>query len=292
MYQLPKRGCCGLAVDLWGIISVLFIILIITPSLYSFELSDSAVSAGMSDAYSVVGSENGLLQVNPATIAATHPLYSLNVFYGRNNDSFNTSYGEFSVLDSTGSLAGGAYYGRIFNSGSGDKKIKLDNFYFALSEHYSESLYFGLGGRWIKDYQKGTRNWELVAGMMAKLGDYFRLGIAGYNLLSYKSQYFPKNLEFSTGVVIDDFFRGEIDYLQNLDNGWGKKNATLRAGIQFLIQEILGIVAGWQWNGFSHNAFSGGIFWRYPKGIVAYSFSSSQLEGEKHSLNVEVFIFQ
>ena len=292
MFQLLNRDCCGLEVVMWVIANIFCLLLLIAVPLFAVDFPDSAVSAGMGNAYSVVGHDNGLLQVNPATIADTHPLYSVNLFFGRSNDYFNLSYAEISALDSTGELSGGAYYGRIFNYGEGESKVKIDNAYFALSEHYSESLYFGIGVKWIKDYVEDEKGWELTAGMMAKLGDYFRIGIAGYNLLPYRSPYFPGLLEFSIGSVVDSFLRGEVDYLQDLDAGWDKDSATVKAGIEFVIREILGITGGWQWEGFSHHTFSGGIFWRYPRGIVAYSFSSSQRDGERHTLSVEIFIFQ
>ncbi len=278
---------------MWDIAKLIVLpLMILSSSLFAYEFQDSAIALGMGGAYSVVGHENGLLKANPATIADTHPLYSINSYYSRLNDAYNTTYLEVSALDSTGSLAGGAYFGRIMNSASDSNRVKIDNAYMALSEHYTDALYFGIGATWIRDYEDGSHNWEFTAGMMARLGDFFRAGVCGYNLLSYENEYFPKMVEFSLGLVTYDIFRGEIDYLQNLDAGWGFDNATLKVGTEVLIANILGITAGWRWENFSKSAFSGGIYWRYPRGIVAYSFSTSATYGETHSLSVEFFVIQ
>ena len=270
--------------------SFLLLFLFLSP-IYGFESADSAVSGGMGNAYSVVGHENGLLRVNPATISDTN-LYSVALFYSRRNDPLHASLAEVSVLDSTGSLDGGLLYGRFFNDDKGSEKLKLEDIYFALTEHYTDALYFGIGGRHVRDFASGSRGWDLTLGMMAKIGPLVRLGLTGYNLLKYHHPMFPRTFEFSVGIVPGDIVRSEVDWLQNFEDGWKAKNTMVRTGIEILLKGIIGITGGWDLEGYKDNTYTGGVFWRYPKGIVAYSFSSSQLNGETHMLSVEFYIFQ
>ena len=259
--------------------------------IFGFDFPNSAVSGGMGNAYSVVGHENGLLRVNPATISDTN-LYSVSLFYSRENDPLHTSLGEISIIDSTGSLDGGLIYGRFFNEGNGTKKLKVEDIYFALTEHYTDALYFGIGGRRIRDFVSGSEGWDLTVGMMAKLGSIVRLGVTGYNLLKYHHPMFARTFELSIGIIPNEMIRGEIDWLKDVENGLGARNTLVKAGVEIFIMNMIGITGGWNLENYKYNTYSGGIFWRYPKGIVAYSFSSSQLHGETHMLNVEFYIFQ
>ena len=278
--------------SLIGKIVVFVLVLFFPLRSFCFEFPDSAVSTGMGGAYSVVGHENGLLRANPATIADTSPLYSIGLNYARSNSFFNSSYIEVSALDSTGSLTGGMLYGRFFNNGKGSEEVKTDDFYFALSEHYTDALYFGLGLRWARDFVRDSKGIDLTTGMMAKLGDYVRVGFTGYNLLKYSNPMFPRCYEFSMGFVLENLFRAEVDWLHEHETGWDNTKTLVRTGVEFLIAKMIGVTAGWQIHGYKYNTYSGGIFWRYPKGIVAYSFSSGQLEGEEHMITVELFLAQ
>ncbi|GEM_PF-6716522 len=287
MYRKALEESSGLVL----VILVTGSFFLFSASVFSFEIPESSVAHGMGNAYSVVGHENGLLKANPATAADTH-LFSIGFNTFKMNDSSKTMYVDLSAFDSTQELAGGMLYGRIFSAEDGGKSVKIDNFYFSLAEHYSEMLYFGLAAKWIKDYVRRRKGWDLDAGMMVKFSELIRFGVGFYNFLKYSNSYFPEALEFSIGSSVDDFFRGEVDWVQHLENGWKKDDTLIRVGVEFLIYNTIGLTAGWNLEGYRYNTYSGGIYWRYPRGIVSYSFSSNQKDGEVHMLTVEVYLVQ
>jgi len=253
---------------------VTIIILSTSSTLYSFDYYTSTKAIGMGGAYSLAGDDNGLITGNPAGVADSHKL-SLSGLYSRTNDNLNTSYVNLSMIDSAlnPNLAGGLTYTRFFNDGEESNKIKLEDIYFELAEHYTDYTYIGIGVRRIRNFNPYEKNYDLNFGVIVKFNNNFSLGAAGYNLLKYQCPFFQREAEFSAAFNIMDMVKGEVDWLQNIETtDWNQENAIIKGGLTVIILEQIGIQAGYNYafanNG---NSYSGGISWDFPQGGIGYA---------------------
>lgn len=247
---------------------------------------ETARTAALGGAARAFGSATSGLYLNPASMATTR-VYHLEALAQIWPEAKRQTYGAGAVDSVTTKLAGGigGHYGIQDSEGL---KRKWTDVRFALAYPFSDKLFAGLGGRYLKLQQNGfgplgdslasggLRNETMIsslsfdAGLTLKPSKELAIAILGQNLTNPGTGFQPTMFGGGVGYGTDDFtIEGDVlaDFTTWIDPD-GSSKTTLRGmlGAEYLAGDHYPLRLGYRYDeGQKTHAVSGGLGYVDPQ---------------------------
>ncbi len=247
---------------------------------------ETARSLAVGGAVRALGGGTTSLYANPANLALQR-VYHLEALASIGADARRQTYGAGAVDSVSGRLAGGigGHYGFMDPDGIDRKWTDLR---LGLAFPFSEKLYAGLSGRYLKLKQNGTgplgssyasgglagetmlESFSFDAGITLKPNEQFAIGVLGQNLTNPGTGFQPTMLGGGIGWGGSDLVL-EADVLADFTtyaDANGKSQAKMRAmgGLDYLAGDHYPVRLGYRWDqGLRTHAVSGGLGYVDPQ---------------------------
>jgi hypothetical protein len=255
---------------------------------YGYAELETARSLAMGGAVRAFGNSNTALYANPANMALTRA-YHLDALVSIWPEPRKQTYGASAVDSMTNRLAGGigASYGVLDPDGLDRKWTDVR---LALAYPFSDKLFAGLGGRYLKLYENGAGRYSLSpsaasagltgdavvngfsfdAGLTFKPGESFAIGLTGQNLSYPRNGLSPTSVGGGVGYANDDLtIEGDLLFDLTTYVGTGAATrSTVRGmlGVEYLAADHYPLRAGYRYDqGLKSHALSAGFGYLDPQ---------------------------